>query len=64
MSDYLDWLRRLRLQIPTLAQHRACLYLERHGYRFMVDFGIHNAQEKARLHRLGCDIERLKGRPR
>lgn len=61
MSDYLDWLRRLRLKLPTLAQHRACLYLERHGYRFLVDFGTENAQEHARMHRLKCNIRRVKG---
>lgn len=62
MSDYVQWLSRLNLKLPTLAQHRACLYLERHGKRFLVDFGIENAPELARQYRLTCDIERLKGK--
>ena len=51
MSDYLNWLRRLRLPIPTLAQHRACIFLERHGYRFLVDFGFQNAPHLAQEYR-------------
>lgn len=47
-SEYIYWLRRLSLPIPTLAQHRACIFLERHGFRFLVDFGFQNAVEKAR----------------
>jgi hypothetical protein len=51
MSDYIHWLRRLRLPIPTLAQHRACIFLERHGYRFLVDFGFQNAPDLASEYR-------------
>jgi hypothetical protein len=32
----------------TMAQHRACLFLARHGQRFLVDFGTDNAIEKAK----------------
>lgn len=28
-------------------QHRACAYLERHGYQFLVHFGYENAPDKA-----------------
>lgn len=63
-SEYLSWVRRLDLRLPTLAQHRACLYLERHGQRFLVDYGTENAVKKARAHRLLCDVERLKDKPR
>jgi hypothetical protein len=47
-SHYLSILRMLNLQMPTLAQHRACIFLERHGFKFCVDFGIENAVQKAR----------------
>ncbi|MEY4387202.1 MAG: hypothetical protein RLY20_2485 [Verrucomicrobiota bacterium] len=47
-SDYMQWLQRLRLPLPSLAQHRACIFLERHGFRFLVDFGTENAVAKAR----------------
>ena len=63
MSDYRRWLSRLNLQLPTLAQHRACLYLERHGKRFLIDFGIQNCVELAREYRLLCDIDRLRRQP-
>lgn len=53
--NYLRTMRMLGLALPTLAQHRACLYLERHGFRFCIDFGIQNAAEKARAYRLGCE---------
>lgn len=37
----------LHLEI-TPEQERACLYLEWHGQRFLVDFGYENAIGKAR----------------
>lgn len=52
---YREWLmkRRAKSVWVTLAQHRACLFLIRHGFRFMVDFGYGNAQAKAQLVRQG-----------
>ena len=47
-SDYIRMITYLRLPIPSLAKHRACLFLERLGYRFCVDFGTENAVELAR----------------
>jgi hypothetical protein len=32
---------------PTVAQHRACLFLAEHGQMMLVDFGLQNAQSKA-----------------
>ncbi len=58
-SEYLRWLNRLGLRLPTLEKHRACLYLERHGFRFLVDFGFDNAPDLARQHRGKC-AERAK----
>lgn len=49
--NYMGWLQRLNLPIPTLTQHRACVFLERHGYRFMIDFGFQNAPALAQEYR-------------
>ena len=58
--SYREWMARLRVPLPSLAAHRACLYLERHGYRFLKDFGTENARALAAVHRVKCDIERWK----
>ena len=39
---------RLRVSPSRLA---ACVYLERHGFRFLVDFGYQNATDLALAHR-------------
>lgn len=38
-------------EVVSLAQHRACLYLIRHGMTFGAQFGYQNAPEIARQHR-------------
>ena len=43
VAHYRQTLARLGMRPPNLASHRACIYLARHGKRFMVDFGLTNA---------------------
>ena len=47
-----DYRRRLlHLMVPvTPEQDAACRYLESRGYEFLVEFGLTNAEEKARMH--------------
>jgi hypothetical protein len=41
----------LHLMVPvTPEQDAACRYLEQRGYRFLVEFGLLNAEAKARRH--------------
>lgn len=43
VAHYRQALTRLGMVPPNLATHRACIYLARHGKRFLVDFGFENA---------------------
>jgi hypothetical protein len=52
MYDYLKVLRQLGIRVRP-DQHQAMQYLERKGYRFLVDFGYNNAVEKAELVKKG-----------
>jgi hypothetical protein len=41
----------LRLMVPvTPEQDAACRYLEARGYVYLVEFGLVNAEQKARRH--------------
>lgn len=48
VEGYWQSLARLAMTPPDLATHRACIFLSRHGKRFLVDFGFANARELAR----------------
>lgn len=64
VNDY--FCNRARLAITaTLAEHRACIFLARHGQRFLSDFGIQNAREKAQALRRGDRLRKrsLAGQP-
>lgn len=47
--DYKHHLRLIGHELSP-AQHRACKYLERHGYSLGIHFGYNNAVDKAREH--------------
>lgn len=47
-----DTVRMLKLRVAA-RQRRACMYLERRGFVFCVDFGYQNAQEMRRQIRDG-----------
>ena len=42
-----EWIMRLDISDMTFEQYCACLFLERRGLRFLVDFGYCNAISKA-----------------
>lgn len=48
-QSYRDTLAWHRISLSE-AENRACRYLEKHGFRFLIDFGYTNAIEKARQH--------------
>lgn len=47
IEDYKLWTKRFQFH-PTRAQHRACVFLIRHGQQFLASFGYENAQSEAR----------------
>ncbi len=45
-----QWCENLIIEISE-EQEFACAYLERRGYRFLIDFGYENAEDIAAFHR-------------